>query len=63
MKALLLGAAVMNAEPLSFLSPVRQASFFRWCSSEGFRTVVPMTLMAMGKYQEPHGCCFPSILY
>ena len=31
MKALLLGAAAMNAEPLSFLLPVRQASFFRWC--------------------------------
>lgn len=35
MKALLLGAAAMNAEPLSFLLPVRQASFFRWCLSEG----------------------------
>jgi len=63
MKALLLGAASMNTEPLSLLLPVRQASFFRYCLSEGFRAVLPMTLMAMGKYQEPAGCHIPSILY
>src|SRR5262245_61124230 len=63
MKALLLGAAAMNSEPLSFLLPVRQANLFRWCLSEGFRAVTPMTLMAVGKYQEPDGCYFPSILY
>lgn len=63
MQALLLGAAAMNSEPLSFLLPVRQASFYRWCLSEGFRAVMPMTLMAMGKYQEPEGCYIPSILY
>jgi len=63
MKALLLGAAAMNSEPLSFLLPVRQANLFRWSLSEGFRAVMPATLMAMGKYQEPDGCYFPSILY
>jgi len=63
MKALLLGAAAMNSEPMSFLLPVRQASFFRWCLSEGFRAVMPTTLMTMGKYQDPDGCYFPSVLY
>jgi GNAT superfamily N-acetyltransferase len=63
MKALLLGAAATNSEPLSFLLPARQASFFRWCLSEGFRAVMPMTLMAMGKYQEPERCYIPSVLY
>lgn len=63
MEALLLGAAAMNSEPLSFLLPVRQANLCRWCLSEGFRAVKPMTLMAMGRYQDPDGCYFPSILY
>jgi len=63
MQALLLGAAAMNSEPLSFLLPARQANLFRWCLSEGLRTVMPATLMATGKYQEPDGCYFPSILY
>jgi len=63
MQALLLGTAAMNSEPLSFLLPVRQASFFRWCLSEGFRAVMPMTLMAMGKYQKPEGCYLPSVTY
>jgi len=63
MEALLLGAAAMNSEPLSFLLPVRQAELFRCCLSEDFRAVKPMTLMAMGTYQDPDGCYFPSILY
>lgn len=63
MKALLVGAAAMNSEPLSILLPVRQVNLFRWCLGEGFRAILPMTLMAMGKYQEPDGCYFPSILY
>jgi len=63
MKALLLGAGAVTKEPLSFLLPVRQASFFRWCLSEGLRVVKPLTLMAMGEYQEPKGCYFPSVLY
>lgn len=63
MEALLLGAAAMNAEPLSFLLPVRQAELFRWCLSEDFRAVKPMTLMTMGQYQDPNGCYFPSVIY
>ncbi len=63
MKALLLGAAAMNTEPMFFLLPVRRANLFRWSLNEGFRAVSPMTLMAMGKYQEPDGCYFPSVLY
>jgi hypothetical protein len=30
---------------------------------EGFRSVLPMTLMAMGEYQDPDGCYMPSILH
>lgn len=63
MQALLLGAAAMNSEPLSFLLPVRQAKLFRWCLREGFRGVLLMTLMAMGQYQDPDGCYMPSILF
>ena len=63
MKALLRGAAAINSEPLSLLLPVRQASLFRWCLDRGFRAVLPMTLMAKGKYQEPDGCYIPSIFY
>ena len=61
--ALLLGAGAMSSDPLAFLMPTRQASFFRWCLSEGLRAVKPMTLMAIGSYQEPKGCYFPSVLY
>ena len=63
MKALLLGAAAMNSEALSLLLPVRQASLFRWCLSQGYRAVMPMTLMALGEYREPNGCYIPSVLY
>jgi GNAT superfamily N-acetyltransferase len=63
MQSLILGAGAMSSEPLSFLLPTPQASFFRWCLSEGLRAVKPMTLMAMGSYQEPEGCYFPSVLY
>lgn len=63
MQALLRGAAAVISEPLRFLLPVRQATLLRWCLIEGFRAVLPMTLMAMGKYQKPAGCYLPSILY
>jgi predicted N-acetyltransferase YhbS len=63
MRALVLGAGAMSSDPISFLLPTRQASFFRWCLSEGLRAVKPMTLMTMGRYQEPKGCYFPSVLY
>lgn len=63
MTALLWGAAAATAEPPAFLLPIRQASFFRWCLSKGLRVIKPMNLMAIGAYQEPRGCWFPSILY
>jgi hypothetical protein len=63
MRALVLGAAAMSSEPLSFLLPTRQASFFRWCLSNGLRAVKPMTLTTMGSYKDPQGCYFPSVLY
>lgn len=63
MKALLSGAARLSGKPLSFLLPTRQAELFRWCLSQGIRVVKPMTLMAMGSYQEPKGSFLPSVLY
>jgi GNAT superfamily N-acetyltransferase len=62
-RELIVGAASMSSEPVSFLLPTRQASFFRWCLGEGMRVVKPTTLMTMGTYQEPKGCYFPSVLY
>lgn len=63
MMALILGAGASDPEPIAFLLPVRQANLFRWCLSEGLRVVKPMNLMAMGYYQEPKGCYFPSVFY
>ena len=62
MAALLLGFAAARPESLWFLLPTRQASLFRWCLREGLKVIKPMTLMAMGAYQEPAGCWFPSVL-
>lgn len=63
MKALLLGVGATRQEPLEFIVPIRQAKFFQWCLSEGFRVVKPMTLMALGHYQAPLGCYFTSATY
>jgi len=63
MRALLAGAGALSAEPLSLLLPTRQANLFRWCLHQEMRTIKPMTLMPMGRYQEPRGCYFPSVLY
>jgi predicted N-acetyltransferase YhbS len=64
MEALLAGAAAANVEePLSFILMTRQAELFRWCLSKGMRVVKPLTLMAMGQYQEPEGCYLPSVGY
>ncbi len=63
MKALILGAGALNAEPLSFLLPVRQAGLFRWCLSEGMRASKPMTLMTIGAYSTPNGSYTPSVFY
>ena len=63
MEALILGIGALSLKPVSFFVPTRQASFFRWCLSEGLHVVKPVTLMAIGEYQEPKGCYFPSGLY
>jgi predicted N-acetyltransferase YhbS len=47
----------------TFLLPSRQAASLRWCLRESFRAVRPLTLMALGKYQDPLGCYMPSLLY
>jgi hypothetical protein len=63
MQALLLGAARISQEPLSFLLPVRHAALFRWCLAASFRAIKPMTLMTIGEYREPKGSYFSSALY
>ena len=63
LKDLLLGAAALSPEPIAFLLPTRQASLFRWCLAEGLKVVKPMTLMAIGDYQQPRGAWLPSVLY
>jgi GNAT superfamily N-acetyltransferase len=63
MQALLLGAARMLKQPISFLIPIRRAALFRWCLMQGFRATRPMTLMTIGEYRDPRGSYFPSVLY
>jgi GNAT superfamily N-acetyltransferase len=63
MQALLAGASAQSEAPLSFLFATRQASLFRWCLKQGLRVLTPMTLMTMGKYQEPRGAYLPSVGY
>jgi GNAT superfamily N-acetyltransferase len=63
MQALLLGAARMAGQPISFLMPIRRAALFRWCLTQGFRAIRPMTLMTIGEYRDPQGSYFPSVLY
>lgn len=63
MRALILGAARVAEAPLSFLLPIRQGALLRWCLSQGLRATRPMTLMAMGEYQDPTGTFVPSVLY
>jgi hypothetical protein len=60
---LLLAAGAAQDEPLALLVPTRRAGFFRWCIGAGLRVVKPLSLMAMGKYQEPQGAFYPSVLY
>lgn len=63
MKALIVGAAALLAEPLSFLLPTRQSGLFRWCLDEGLKTVKPMTLMTKGTYRAPGDSYLPSVFY
>ena len=61
MKALIVGAGALHAEPLPFLLPMRQASLSRWCFGEGLRSVKPMTRMTIGEYRTPDGGNMPSV--
>ena len=63
LQALLLGASQLVKGAISFLMPVRRADLYRWCLTEGYRAIRPMTLMTIGEYREPHGSYFPSVLY
>ena len=63
LRALIIGAAALTQEPVSFLLPTRESSILRWCLAEGFRVIKPMTLMTLGAYQEPRGSWFPSVWY
>jgi len=63
MQALLLGASQMVKQPTSFLMPAQRAALFRWCLTQGYRAIRPMTLMTIGEYREPQGSYFPSVLY
>lgn len=45
------------------LVPSRNSALFRWCLANGLRVVQPMTLMAVGLYNEPFGAWLPSILF
>jgi GNAT superfamily N-acetyltransferase len=45
------------------LVPTRNGELLRWCLHRGLRIVEPMTLMALGLYNEPNGAFLPSILY
>jgi len=63
LQALLAGASSVIEQPISFLLPTRQAELFRWCLAQKLRVVKPMTLMAMGEYQEPRGSYLASVLY
>jgi predicted N-acetyltransferase YhbS len=60
---LLAGASAALAEPLALLVPIRRGDFFRRCLAGGLRVVKPMTLMAMGEYEEPRSCYLPSVGY
>ena len=63
MQNLLVGAANLTEQPLSFLLPARNGDLFRWCLTKKMKVLKPMSLMAMGAYREPNGCFLPSVLY
>ena len=48
---------------LGVLIPMRNYALFHWCLNHGMRTVMTMTLMTRGIYQDPNGPYLPSILY
>ncbi len=59
-------ALIANAKAIAgsgFLLPTRNGELFRWCLSNGFRVVQPMSLMSRGPYQDPKGAFLASILF
>ena len=61
-----LQALIASAESFGgpgILLPSRNSAVLRWCLANGLRIVQPMTLMAMGLYNEPAGAWMPSVLY
>jgi hypothetical protein len=44
-----------------FLVPTRNAALLRCCLEQGLRIVQPMTLMSMGRYEEPRDAWLASI--
>ena len=58
----LIGAAKEFQGP-GFLLPTRNGQLMRWCLQHGLRVVMPMTLMSIGLYNEPHGAFLPSVIY
>src|ERR1044072_3713059 len=63
MHDLLLGASARITDPVALLLPTRRAGFHRWALASGLKMVMPLSLMAMGEYNEPEGAFFPSVLY
>jgi len=61
LQALIAAAAAFGGPGI--LIPTRNAALFRWCLENGLRVVEPMTLMAMGLYNQPAGAFLPSILF
>jgi predicted N-acetyltransferase YhbS len=59
----LLGGAAASGGVLSMLVPTRDAGLFRALLCAGLRAMQPLTLMAIGRYQEPRGSWFPSVFY
>lgn len=58
----LISAAPEFAGP-GFQLPTRNAELLRWCLANGLRIRQPMTLMSLGRYQEPSGSFLPSVLF
>jgi len=61
-----LQALIASAEGFhgpGILVPTRNPALFRWCLDQGLRVVQPMTLMSLGRYNEPAGAWLPSVSY
>jgi GNAT superfamily N-acetyltransferase len=61
-----LQALIASAESFGgpgIIVPTRNSDLFRWCLANDLRVVEPMTLMALGLYNEPAGAYLPSILF